>query len=103
MPPNSSSTNSCHEDQCEVDKAHLECPKELQAKIVAETKALNKQLGVTDKIYKKRGVFQFETEIIWQNAVAITMLHILGVYHILTFSYLQYWKAFIWGEYATFS
>ncbi|XP_011500717.1 PREDICTED: acyl-CoA Delta(11) desaturase-like [Ceratosolen solmsi marchali] len=97
MPPNVSSTNQCHQKQCEVDQAHLECPKELQAKIVAETKALNKRLGIANKIYMKNGVFRFETEIIWKNAIAITMLHIFGVYHILTFSYMQHWKAFVWG------
>ena len=98
MPPNASSVNSSLQNKCEENQAHLECPKELQAKIIAETKALNKQYGISEKIKKKKGLFEFETELIWTNIIAITTLHILGVYYALTFPYIMHWKTLIWGK-----
>ena len=76
------------------DQPHLECPKELQAKIIAETKALNEKFGVAEEIKKKKGLFEFERELKWINIVFITLHQVLGIYFFLTYPYLQQWKAF---------
>ncbi|XP_001602540.1 acyl-CoA Delta(11) desaturase [Nasonia vitripennis] len=95
MPPNASSANPRIQEEC--DEAHLECPKELQAKIVAETRAINKKLNIAEKLPKDKGWLDFETELIWPNILGITLLHILGFYYFLTFPYLLHWKSFLWG------
>ncbi|XP_058810729.1 acyl-CoA Delta-9 desaturase-like [Phymastichus coffea] len=97
MPPNASSATSSVQEECDGLTAHLDCPKELQAKIVAETKAINKQLGIEDKVERKRGFLDFGTKIIWQNAIAITIFHILAFYYFLTFPFRKHLGLFFWG------
>lgn len=98
MPPNASSA-SPHVDQ-DYCKAHLDCAKELQAELESETRAINKRLGVTSKDYsQKRGLFEFETEILWTNAIALGILHAICAYSLLTFPWRTKWYCFAWGKF----
>ena len=94
MPHNILSTTSTLQNEYEENQPHLECPKELQAKLLAETKTLNAKFGVTEEIKKKKGLFEFETELKWNNIIFITLHHVVGLYYFLTFPYLQQWKSF---------
>ncbi|KAJ8675192.1 hypothetical protein QAD02_010978 [Eretmocerus hayati] len=97
MPPNASSSSPHIQEQYESDEAHLECPKELQAKIAAETRAISGKFGVPEKVQKKKKWYQLETDIIWLNAIALISLHVIGLYHFITFPYIQKWKLFAVG------
>lgn len=54
---------------------------------------------IIGELYKKRtSLFKFKTDIKWTNSFFIIMFHLLGVYYLLTFSYLQHWKTFCWSK-----
>lgn len=98
MAPNASSA-SPHVNDEEYEKAHLVCPKEVQAKIESETREINKQLGIVGKFKpRKRGLFEFETEILWTNTIALVALHVICFYYLATFPWRTKWHLFIWGE-----
>lgn len=106
MTPNASSANPHvnEEQQKYEDKAHLECPREVQARIESETRAINKQLGIPERKArgsgnKLRGLSEFETEILWTNTIALLLLHAVCVYYLVTFPWSTKWHVFVWGEY----
>lgn len=50
------------------------------------------------KMTKKRW-YEFETPIIWSNVFFIIGLHLLSLYHIITFPYLERKTLCVWGNY----
>lgn len=52
----------------------------------------------TDKVQiKKKKWFEFETELIWTNIIAIIIFHIISLYYILTFPYYNNKLLLFWG------
>lgn len=98
MPPNVSGTGPClkKEYACE-DEAHLECPKELQARITEEKRQLDKN-DDHSKVTKIKKWYEFETKLIWLNIVAISLFHAIAVYAFFTFPLRQHLMSALWSK-----
>lgn len=50
---------------------------------------------------QRKGFFEFETDLIWRNIIAIIVLHVVAIYCALTFDYLRDWRTtfFIYWTY----
>lgn len=49
------------------------------------------------KVIKTEHKGYFETKVRWENVISITLLHILSVYVLITFPYLQKFGSFLFG------
>ena len=93
MPPNTTKLSQ------EEDEAYLEDPREIQARLIAESQVLKKQaFGVLNEDGKRKGFFNFGGEMKWLNILLITVLHISAVYHIITFPYWRHPITVLWGK-----
>lgn len=48
----------------------------------------------------KSGVFNFETDIIWSIVIPLFLLHVIGIYGLLTFNYLEKPLTTLWSKYS---
>lgn len=52
---------------------------------------------------KKKRWYEFETKILWNNAIFIIIIHVLGLYYTITFPYLDHKILTVWGNYNHYS
>ncbi|XP_072764154.1 acyl-CoA Delta-9 desaturase-like isoform X2 [Anoplolepis gracilipes] len=62
------------------------------------TENINTDIDITDKKLEKMklGCFNFKTDIIWYAVLQIALLHVIGIYSIFTFNYLENPMTTLW-------
>ncbi|XP_015589799.1 acyl-CoA Delta(11) desaturase isoform X2 [Cephus cinctus] len=91
MAPNISGENRCVDSKFEVQPNELV---ELPEKIL-ETEKTEGVLPVKET--KGEGWFSFKTELIWLNIIAISLVHLIAFYGILTFPVFECKLTLLWG------
>jgi len=64
-------------------------------------KIIDSDNDVSDKKFEKikSSFFDFETDIIWNKVLLIVVLHIIGIYGLLTFDYMKNPMTTLWSTY----
>lgn len=92
------SVSSLDVNEEEYEKAHVESSSKVFNEW--ETCAVKKRLGTPDTIpFRKKGFFEFETNIRWSNSIMLIVLHIGFVYYFITYPWRTKWATFALGKY----
>lgn len=59
----------------------------------------NESKDAMDTMKEQRSGTYFRGKIRWQTTIVLATVHVIALYGLLTFPYLQSWKSLLWGEF----